>query len=183
MLGGEIDSKLEEKEKGYLMGLYLGDGYSHHDEKNRHYTTEFYLNSVKDLEIKKYLIKILKKMSLNAIITKDKRYNCNRIRVRSKDLFYYISKMKFKNNNEFDLGLVSGLIDSDGYVNKKKSFIQIVNTNKQLLERIELILKKIDVNATLKKRVKSKKDKLDSYSLYISFKFIKTSNNSIKAQK
>ncbi len=81
------------------------------------------------------------------------------------------------------MGLVSGLIDSDGYVNFEKSYIQIINTNKQLLDKIKLILDGFNINSSIKRRVKSRKDKLKSYKLSISFKFIKTSNNSIKVKR
>ncbi|MFH1237657.1 MAG: LAGLIDADG family homing endonuclease [Candidatus Aenigmatarchaeota archaeon] len=183
MRSGEIFSKLSDKDTGYLIGLFLGDGYIYHDIKNRHYDVEFYLNSVKDREIQKYLIKILEKINLAPTVTKDKRYNCNKIRVRSKELFSYISSFRFTKNKNFNMGVISGLIDSDGYVSWKKSYIQIINTDKKLLEKIKSLLKNFDLDSTLAKRVKSKKDKLPSYALYISFKFIKTSNNSIKAKQ
>ncbi len=37
--------KLTDSEKGYLMGFFLGDGYSYYDKKYRHYVVEFYLHS------------------------------------------------------------------------------------------------------------------------------------------
>jgi hypothetical protein len=42
---------LSEKEKGYLVGLYLGDGYAVYSKKSRHYDAEFCLNSVKDCDM------------------------------------------------------------------------------------------------------------------------------------
>ena len=52
---------LNEKEKGYLFGLFEGDGYKIHDKKSRYYQIEFYLNSKKDKKIIEFIVKILKK--------------------------------------------------------------------------------------------------------------------------
>ena len=37
---------LSEKEMGYLIGFYVGDGYSYF-RKDKHYVVEFYLNSMR----------------------------------------------------------------------------------------------------------------------------------------
>ena len=118
-------------------------------------------------------------MNLFPNITKDKRFNCNRIRVHSKLFFHLITK-KFVYSRDFKLGFVSGLIDSDGYYNKKKSHIEIVNTNKKLLLKAKRFLTSLRIDSTVRKRVKSRKDRLISYRLYISIKFIRLKNVSIK---
>ena len=56
-------SNLSDLEKGYLFGLFEGDGYKYHDKKQRHYQVEFYLNSIKDIEIIKNKIKRKTKMT------------------------------------------------------------------------------------------------------------------------
>jgi len=55
--------KINEKEKGYLFGLFFGDGYKYYHKKSRHYQVEFYLNSIKDKQIIDYLVFLLKKLS------------------------------------------------------------------------------------------------------------------------
>ncbi len=35
--------KLSKNEIGYIIGMFVGDGYSYHDKKYRHYSVEFYL--------------------------------------------------------------------------------------------------------------------------------------------
>ena len=110
---------LTEKERGYLFGLFEGDGYKYHDKKGRHYHVEFYLNSEKDKEIIVLLVKILKKIGLNPNLYQDKRYNCKRIRVYSKELFNDLvrgSSLADK-NKDFSIGFISGIIErssSDG---------------------------------------------------------------------
>ena len=173
-------NKLTQKEKGYLFGVFKGDGYIFHDKKGRQYLVDFYLNSIKDRDIIKSLNVILKKIETNPYNYKDKRYNCMRIRVRSKLFYNFIKTQKIQNNKDFILGFVSGLIDSDGYVNFKKSFIQIVNTDKELLINTHILLKMLNIRSTLRNKTPSRKDKKKAFNLFITFKFIDTNNNSLK---
>jgi len=43
-------NNLDDKEVGYLIGFFIGDGYSY--IHNRHYVVEFYFNSINDKQIK-----------------------------------------------------------------------------------------------------------------------------------
>jgi len=175
--------KLSEKEKGYLFGLFEGDGYKVYDKKSRHYHIEFYLNSVKDKMIISFIVKILRKIGLNPNLYKDKRYNCIRVRVYSKELFSIIHKdIKFNDKNrDFKIGFVSGMIDSEGYVNNKKRYIMIVNTNRKTLEKISQFLNSLGIGAKVNIQNISQKDKLPSYRMHISVTFKNTNNLSIKA--
>ena len=67
----------------------------------------------------------MEKINLKPNLYQDKRYNCKRIRVYSKDLFNLLHKdiSSLNKSKDFGIGYVSGLIDSEGYVNKEKSFI------------------------------------------------------------
>lgn len=166
-------NKLSEKEKGYLFGLFEGDGYKFHDKNGRRFMVDFYLNSKKDKEIIDQLLRLLYKLKLNPNLYQDKRYNCKRIRVHSKELFNLISKKISLNGKNFDfnLGYLSGMIDSEGYVNPKKSEISIINTNKECLEAIKSFLDSINITNSLNKRKPSLKDRKESYRLYISTSF------------
>lgn len=132
-----------DKVAGYLVGLFIGDGYSNYNKKNRHYNVEFYLNSVKDSDIIKFLCTLLTKMGHNYRLHKDKRYNCIRVRVSSKSLFKFMQVEIDKfyqlgiKNEEFDLGLLSGFIDAEGYVGNG----EIVLTQKEYktLEQIKRV--------------------------------------------
>ena len=186
MRGRELKlEKLKEKEKGYLFGLFEGDGYKIHDKKSRHYHVEFYLNSLKDIDIINYIVKLLMKINLKPNLYQDKRFNCKRIRVYSKKLFQIIEKniSLINKSKEFNLGFVSGLIDSEGYYNKEKSYIMVINTNLKILHECKNFLKKIRVESSISKRKPSKKDKLDSHRMYISVNFKKTPNLSIKTKR
>ena len=90
---------------------------------------------------------------------------------------------RFDKTKEFNLGFVSGLIDSEGHVNKKKSYILIVNTNKDILDKCKKFLGKIGIESSISKRLQSRKDKLDSYRMYVSVKFKRLKNLSIKTKR
>ena len=81
------------------------------------------------------------------------------------------------------MGFVSGLIDSEGYVNKEKAYIMIINTNKKILDECKNFLKKIKIDSRISKRTLGRKDKLDSYRMYISVNFKNSHNLSIKTER
>ena len=173
---------LSLKEEGYLQGLFDGDGYVIYDKKSRHYQVDFYLNSEKDKDIIKFLLLLLKKKELNAQIYQDKRCHCKRIRIYSKIFFNEVSKgNEFKfNQKDFSLGYISSIIDSEGNINLKKSFISIVNTDIEIIKRCKKILSLFGIKSAIKLRKKSFKDRLNSYRLYISVKFKRLPHLSIK---
>jgi len=186
MRGRELQiGKLSEKERGYLFGLFEGDGYRFHDKKSRHYHVEFYLNSRKDKDIINYLVGLLKKINLSPSLYQDKRFNCMRIRVYSKDLFSIIKKQISLEDQkkEFGIGFISGLIDSEGYYNKNKSYIMVINTNLKILEDSQKFLKKMRISSSISKRKPSKKDRSDSYRMYISVNFKNVPNLSLKTKR
>ena len=175
--------KLTQKEQGYLFGLFEGDGYKYHEIKNRRYRIDFFLNSIRDIKIIDFLSYLLKKLNLNVQIYQDKRFNCKRITVYSKGFFDKIEKnIELRNKSkEFNIGFVSGLIDSEGYVNHKKSMIMIINTNHKMLERCQKFLSSIEIKSSISKRKKSEKEILDSYRMYISVNFKRLKHLSLKA--
>jgi hypothetical protein len=188
MRGGEyiLDlNKINEKEKGYLFGIFEGDGYSMYNKKDRHYHVEFYLNSKTNLEIIEFLCRLLRKLGTNPLFMKDKRFECMRIRVNSKNLFNWINQSFEKNlkNKEFALGFVSGFLDAEGYVNPKHSTLNIVNTDFEIMKTISKILKinRIPYRLSLKKALKNNWQKI--YILHISVSFKRLSHLSIKAGK
>jgi hypothetical protein len=183
MRGREIDLKnFGEGEIGYIFGLFEGDGYKIYQKKSRHYNVEFYLNSKRDKEIIKRIVLLLKRLNLNPSEYQDKRFNCKRIRVYSKALFNIIFKNidLDKKSSEFNLGFVSGLIDSEGYVNRKNYTIEIVNTNKNILNQCANFLDSINIKSHTSKRKRSIKDKKDSYRMYISVSFKRLKHLSVK---
>ena len=166
-------TKLTDSELGYLKGFFMGDGYKYHDKKGRKYYVEFYTHSIRDKKISKFLIILTKKLKLNPNIYKDKRFYCKRIRITNKEFFNLFDKDFIKMNlkNGEIIGFISGFIDAEGYVNNKKRFIQVVNTNHQVLEFIKNELAKMRVSSSISNKWASKKSRKQAYNLYISVTF------------
>jgi len=171
--------KLTKMEKDYLFGIFIGDGYKNYDKKQRHYTIEFYLHSERDLDIQKYLIYILQKIGLCVFVMKDKRFKCSRIKTHSKQLFRLLDEFNVT-NADLGLGFIAGLVDAEGHVDHQKSFINVVNTDKSLLGVAAFILKDINIETKIRQRVKSRKDRKNSYILSIPYKIKDIRTNSIK---
>jgi hypothetical protein len=173
-------TNISHMERGYLKGLFSGDGYCYYDIKSRHFTVEFFLHSKRDKKIQDYIILILKKLKLNPIIYKDKRYYCNRIRIYSKQFYEFINQNVRLSNKEFKVGFISGIIDAEGNVSHQKSHIIVVNTSKELLSRTKMYLSNLGINSTLtiKKCFNQRWSKL--YVLNISYEYINIKSNSLK---
>jgi intein-encoded DNA endonuclease-like protein len=138
---------LNDGEKGYLIGLFFGDGYLHHD-KGRHYRIYFYFNPKKDCDIVNYTIFLLKKIQLSPYTMF--HHGCIIVRINSK-LFYNFLKFFqlqiYEANENFIIGFISGLIDSDGYV--RKGDIVITNKSITLLKKVQFFCKNIGVYSKL----------------------------------
>lgn len=80
---------LNDEEKGYLIGLFIGDGYLHHD-RWRHYKINFYLNQEKDKDIAKFTIILLKKIGLLPYIAF--HHGCLIVRLNSKFFYGYLKR-------------------------------------------------------------------------------------------
>ena len=184
MRGREIKlEKLSIKEKGYLFGLYKGDGYIYHNIKDRHYTVEFFLNSKRDRDIIKFVHFLLKKLKLNTFLIKDKRFNCIKIKANSKYLYHFLNQdfHLFLNDKNFALGFISGFLDAEGSV--IKSSFRITNTDLEIMNLISDILTSEGIGNRLSLRKRSAKDTKPIYSMYISVKFKSLNHISIKAER
>ena len=174
------------KEQGYLIGLYLGDGYLHYSIKDRHYVVEVYLNSVKDEDIKTHTLVLLRKLGYNVFVQKDKRYNCVKVKINSKELMYFIKQKiaELYTKTDFDkdylLGLLSGFIDAEGYVGNGN--IVITQKDKKVLELFEKYCKIFEIRSRLWS-CRSYKTEGYIYRLAISTKFKLLPHNSIKVHR
>ncbi len=131
-----------------MLGFYIGDGYSNYSKNDRHYKTTFTLHS-KEKEVINYLRYILVRLGLNPFIVKDKRFNSVMLSVNSKIFMWYITQQKSKffsgsiTEKNFCIGVVSGFIDSEGYVNNGE--IQLTQKNKKTLDRIVQLVRTLNV--------------------------------------
>ncbi len=145
----------------------------------------FTINSKKDFDIINFMCNILSKANLRPLIYKDKRFNCIRVRIRSKEFYIFIKTFdkKMLESKQLKIGFISGVIDAEGYVNLGKSVIEIINTNEEMLKKIKKYLQDLSIKTTLAKRKPSIKDRRPSYRLTVSVNFIKIRNHSLKVKR
>ncbi len=133
-------SKITSREKGYLIGLYIGDGNIFEQNLNGIYRLRYFLGLNEKL-IQEKIIKILSKLHKNMNIRRYTRDNTCIIEVHSKQLINFIKNTctkdgikKMKVPLEFKKGVIEGLIDSDGYV--QRNYVEITTSNNKLKENI-----------------------------------------------
>lgn len=160
---------LSEKEQGYLVGMFVGDG-THVIKKNKGiYITKFSLDKGRDEDIASYICSVFAKASKRV----GQRIDGNSITLRlfSKEFVNYLAghvrrtgqsntrrKKKLlidyeKWSKAFKLGFISGLVDSDGHVyldqKRGKRFGTLIRTaDSDLRDQIISVLKSLDVTTT-----------------------------------
>lgn len=179
-----------QKELGYLVGFFIGDGYSNYNKKNRHYNVEFYFNSLRDVEIIEFVNNLLHKLGFNVCRQKDKRFNCVKLKVSSKVFMEFIlfkknelfvKSIRSNLNRDYKLGVISGFIDAEGYVNNGE--MQLTQKDKTVLIMIKELCK--DLSITTRKFYSTKNYKTDNliWRLRISTKFKYMPHNSYKVKR
>ncbi len=181
------DKFLSNKELGYLVGFFIGDGYSYHSKKDRHYVVEFFLNEKRDKKITFYLIHLLGLLKLRIFKQKDKRYNSIKLKVNSKKIMLFIinevSKYKKKclDDRKYALGFVSGFIDAEGYVNNGE--IQLTQKDKEVLQYIKKICEMLKIPVRKFWSSDNYKSKNKIWGLRISTVFKNFEHNSCKVNR
>jgi len=182
--------KICEKELGYLIGFFIGDGYSNYNKNDRHYNVEFYFNSVRDKTIINFVIDLLHRLGLNPFRQKDKRYNSIKIKVSSKEFFIFIREIAGESvyftrltnfSKKYKLGIISGFIDADGYV--RKGSICLSQKDKENLIMIKNFCRDLDVPIGKFYWRKNWKSKNGIWILRISTRFKYLPNNSYKIKR
>jgi len=175
---------LDDKELGYLFGFYEGDGYSVYDKNSRHYKVELFFNSIKDRDVQSKVMTMIKKTGLNASIIQDKRCNCSKIQIKSKEFKGFIEDRKnLPLTNEAKIGFISGVIDAEGWVVPKKSTIGIVNTDRELISLCKNFLDDLGIKCSVKERAMYERDRLPSYRILLSSQFNRLNHLSQKIRR
>lgn len=172
MLSKKINiNHLNDEERGYLIGMFIGDGYLYRDRWG-HYKVNFFLNPIKDKDIADFTLALLKKIDLSPYTMIHHR--CLIIRLNSKTFYEYLQEqldniIKEK-NNKFMIGFISGFIDSDGYV--ARGDIVISNSRKNLLQNSQFFCRQLGLYSKLWKQRNSYNGNLFTiWRLRISTKF------------
>lgn len=159
-----------------MVGLFIGDGYSLY-ESNRHYRVEFCLNGEADIEIIKYLKELLDRLTINYCKVLDKRSKGIRIVISSSKIMYEYLRQKVKDfhngstfNRDFRLGLISGFIDAEGYVGRKKKQISVSQKDGDILNQINEYIALENIK-TLPMKEFNNRPGLKIWRMYITVKF------------
>lgn len=135
--------KLTPKERGYILGFYVGDGNIFVKKETGVYRIKFFLYK-KEKNIEENIKQMLMKLGINTRIYNWKN-NTRVIEMHSKDVVAYIRQRTTKNgltmttsSKPFLKGYIEGLIDSDGYV--QRNYTEITTCNYKLKKQIMHIL-------------------------------------------
>ena len=145
---------LTEREKGYIIGLFVADGNIFISKKLRIYRVRFYLSKTDDKVLEK-LLSILKKLFAKHKIAIYTDKNCLVIEVHSKTFVKEIRTIVKKDkclktlefSTEFLKGFIEGMIDGDGYISWNNA--QVVTANLNLRKQIEKILEKLEIKSRI----------------------------------
>jgi len=155
-------SALSESERGYIVGAFVGDGSKIFERKSGHYGVKFSLDSKSDEEIARYLRNLFVKAGKRVTLYTDE--TCLVLKIYSERLLRFL--LSFVNYREvegrkrkmfrefenwvldFKLGVISGLIDTDGYVHHDKRGTQhfglsITTMNPILSEQLVTMLESL----------------------------------------
>lgn len=194
--------RLTEWERGYLLGVFFGDGHLDFREKTYSYRVVFSLNKKGEQKIANRILSILKKAGGKPYIVlfkNPRNKNLLRIVCVSKNLYEFCKnnvvykikaefrgmknvrkKSHLKNidfNSDFIYGFIGGLIDSDGYISNDLT-TTISTSSAKFVTQLSQIFKKIG----LKISVYFNK-KVDSYTLRIKTADYRKVIKSVKAIK
>lgn len=174
---------LNESEKGYIIGLFLGDGDINRGRKTPRYIVRFSLDAKRDRDIAARLHQIFEKgrKKIN-IFPRDSTLI---VKVCSKELVNYILtciEYKGNRNNQtekkllmsrdwspgFKYGILAGIIDSDGHVQKHLG-TEIKTVSPLIFEGILGILSNLEIKANTKRRkaTENSYSKKTRYTIYI----------------
>lgn len=169
----KIDQWGEEKLfDPYLVGALIGDGsygvdktprLSNCDPEVLNYVESNYDCSLENSHITKEG-KLYKEIRIKNIVAKLREvgiYGQTKTDKRLPVNFQSLTK-------EDSVQLIAGLFDTDGYVSKSERKIVLTQSSKELLEQIQIILYKLGIYSTIKRREPNKKEgRLDKNPWYI----------------
>lgn len=190
---------LNEFERGYIIGLFLGDGDINRGRKTPRYIVRFSLDAKRDQDISARLDQIFQKGRKKiSIFPRDATLI---VKVCSKELVNYIQtciEYKRNQNNQtekkllmsenwslgFQYGILAGIIDSDGHVQKHLG-TEIKTVSHLIFEGILGILTNLGIKAETKirKATENSYSKKIRYVIYIPSAQMKAQQDKIYSVK
>ena len=191
-------SQINDCDKGYFIGLFLGDGSFNKGKKTNRFFVRFALDAKRDSDIASHLSHIFgkagKKMSLF-------QWKSNIIaKVCSKELVDYIQqiivyekcsigkreKILISKENwsvDFKYGIIAGIIDSDGHVHKHLG-TEIKTVSNEIFKAISSLFNELNVrvNTKVSTAPENSFSKQPRYVIYVPSQEMKRHSNNIHSQ-
>ncbi|MGO8807629.1 MAG: LAGLIDADG family homing endonuclease [Candidatus Bathyarchaeia archaeon] len=163
-------SVFSNRELGYIVGFYVGDGSRMEEKRSGHYGAKFALDAKSDLDTAFLLRTLFEKSGKRVTLYSEGSWLA--MKVYSKPLLAFLQNfVKYKQDNErtqkvlvdpstwsrdFTLGFLGGLIDADGHVlkNKRKTghFGAVITTvNPKLAQQLVSLLNRLGLEAKVGK--------------------------------
>lgn len=158
-------SLLDDSEKGYIIGLFLGDGSFNRGRKTPRYVVRFALDAKRDQDVASRLVHVLQKSKKRSSVFP--RGSTLIVKVCSKELVKYLQTSVYyaANGNEkekkfrldrdrsgaFQCGILAGIIDSDGHVHEHLG-TEIKTVSPSFFEAILNLVGNLGITVTTKKR-------------------------------
>jgi DNA-binding transcriptional regulator WhiA len=187
---------LDECEKGYIVGLFLGDGSFNKGRKEPRFFVRFALDAKRDKDISHFLARIFEKAGKKVSIFT--RGSVLTVKVSSKDLVEYLQKhidydrktreklIKHAEipSRDFQYGFLAGMIDSDGHVHEHLG-TEIKTVSTKIFKNIMAILRELEISAKTKLRDSPSNSfsKKPRYEIYIPSAEMKRNKSKIPSVK
>lgn len=190
---------LSEHEKGYIIGLFLGDGSLNRGRKEPRFFVRFALDSKRDCDIASELAQILEKAGKKVSIFPSKSTLI--VKICSKELAAYTQEFiayrkglggeSGKNlllnrswSLDFRYGVVAGIIDSDGHVHRHLG-TEIKTVSKEVFKSILKLFDDLGIAAktNVREATRNSYSKKPRYVIYIPSHEMKLHKNSIASVK
>jgi len=178
---------LKEKEQGYLLGIYVGDGSLIRHKVRREYLLKVAFDISNDSDIVECVTSIFHKAGKS--VTKTNWRSVTFLRIWSKPLYDFMRdhvlsrsiptsnrRLKIlrhteKWSHEFAIGFLGGLIDSDGHVARSKSGghygASITTSSNSLRDQLQGLCNSLGLTTTIRMDKRGAPKVRPRYSIYI----------------
>ncbi len=176
----KIDDFIIDEEIGYLIGLFLSDGWIDKDKKRSINRISFCSDSLAVIENVKRILKKKFDIDSNVLINKNVYY----IKINNKEIndnLIKILKISDKYSSNINIpdyilrspksvifSFLSGYIDGDGSINKNRKVINITSISEIFIRTLQILLLNFGINSKLYITIPKKSNKKTTYSLEIS---------------
>lgn len=163
-------SVFNERELGYIVGFFAGDGSRIAEKRSGHYGAKFCFDAKRDVEIASFLRGLFEKSGKYAALYQEN--TCLLMKIYSKKLlnflYGFVRYAKYEGrtckilvgiaswSRDFMLGFIGGLIDADGHIHKNKRKARhfgadITTTNPAFAEQATRLLNRLGLKPKVSK--------------------------------